>query len=118
MKGKCFDSTGRKIPYFEYVQFAEFPGGNNKLKEYLKNAIVYPLESRRNNEEGKVNVRFIVDKEGGIASVEVVKGVSKALDKEAIRVVTQMPKWTPAYSINGHAMHTYYSLTISFQLKE
>lgn len=76
-------------------QMPEFPGGMKALYEYLGENIKYPEISRTNQSEGKAYVRFTIEKDGSISGIEVIKGVDKFIDKEAIKVVTSMPKWTP-----------------------
>ena len=73
----------------------EFPGGTAALLEYLRKNIKYPAICRENNIQGRVLVTFIVNKDGAIVEPEVVKSVNPSLDKEALRVISQMPNWKP-----------------------
>lgn len=75
---------------------AEFPGGISKMFEYLGKNISYPNKALKNNDQGKVFVQFVVEANGKITNVEVIRGVSKELDAESIRVIKKMPKWKPA----------------------
>lgn len=77
-------------------KFAEYPGGSSAMKKFLAENIIYPNEEMERGVQGKVFVQFIVEKDGSITEIEVLKGVSKLLDKETIRVISTMPKWTPA----------------------
>ena len=91
----------------------KFPGGVNK---YLADSINYPDDARKNNAEGTVYVSFIVEKDGSVSSVKVLRGSNNAsLDKEAVRVVSTMPKWTPGMQ-NGHTVRVQYTVPIHFVL--
>ncbi|WP_299527481.1 energy transducer TonB [uncultured Lutibacter sp.] len=74
----------------------EFPGGNKELVTYLSKNIRYPRNSRIASTRGKVLVSFNVEKDGKITNTEVIKGVNLILNKEAKRVVSNMPNWKPA----------------------
>lgn len=93
----------------------EFPGGTAALMEYLHRNIKYPAICRENNIQGRVLVSFVVNKDGSIVDVEVVRGVNPSLDKEAVRVISQMPNWTPGRQL-GRAVRVRYSLPVYFRL--
>lgn len=94
---------------------AEFPGGMDALMEWLSENIIYPQEAADNDIQGKVIVRFIVEKDGSIGKAVIVKGVHKDLDRESLRVVKAMPRWEPG-KIDGRSVRSYYNLPITFQL--
>lgn len=94
----------------------EFPGGNNALLNYLAGNVNYPLIAQENGIEGKVYVSFVVDEEGNILEVALIRGVDNSLDNEAIRVVKTMPKWRPGKQ-GGKAVKVRYSVPINFQLQ-
>lgn len=73
-----------------------FPGGEKALKDYITKNTVYPKEARENSVEGVVTVSFTVAADGSLSDIKVVRLVDPDLEKEAIRVVTAMPAWTPA----------------------
>lgn len=75
---------------------AQYPGGAEAMKKYLAKNIRYPEVSMVNGEQGKVYVQFVIEKDGSLTQIEVLRGVSEAIDKETIRVISTMPKWTPA----------------------
>lgn len=75
---------------------AQFPGGAKGLKRHITKHIQYPEISMEQGEQGKVYVGFTVEKDGSLSDIEVLRGASKALDQEAIRMVSEMPEWTPA----------------------
>lgn len=74
----------------------EFPGRKSAFKSFIAENIVYPLEALEKGEQGVVYLRFTVDSLGSVVEPTIVHGVSPSLDKEALRVVTLMPKWKPA----------------------
>ena len=94
----------------------EFPGGVKALLEYLKKNIKYPAICRENNIQGRVIVTFVVNKDGSIVEPEVIKGVNPSLDKEALRVISQMPNWKPGYQ-RGKPVRVKYTVPVNFQLK-
>ena len=101
--------------YTVVEQMPEFPGGTAKLMEYMQKNIVYPQDAVEGGIEGRVFVRFIVDPEGFVKDVTVMRGAAPALDKEALRVVKSMPKWFPGMQ-NGKKVSTYYNLPVVFKL--
>lgn len=101
---------------FEAVeQPAEFPGGQAALMKWLSSNIRYPENAQQNGVQGRVIVKFVVEKDGSISNAQVVKGVDKDLDQEALRVVKRMPKWQPGKN-NGQAVRAYFTLPVSFKL--
>lgn len=94
---------------------AEFPGGMPALMSWLSNNIRYPETAQSLDIQGKVVVKFIVEKDGNIRNISVVRSVDMALDKEAIRLVKAMPRWKPGY-VNGEAVRCYFTLPINFRL--
>ena len=98
-------------------QMPEFPGGQAALMKWLSNNIRYPQIALDNGISGRVVVKFVVEKDGSVGNVQVVKGVDKDLDKEAMRVVRAMPKWQPGKN-NGQAVRCYYNLPVTFRIQE
>lgn len=98
-------------------QMPEFPGGQAALMKWLSNNVRYPQIALDNGISGRVVVKFVVEKDGSVGSVQVVKGVDKDLDKEAMRVVRAMPKWQPGKN-NGQAVRCYYNLPVTFRIQE
>ncbi len=95
---------------------AEFPGGMPALYEYLGKSIKYPELARENGIDGKVYIQFIIEKDGSITDVGVVKGRHKSLDAEATRVVNAMPKWKPGKMGNKN-VRVRFTLPINFVLE-
>ena len=93
----------------------EFPGGTAALMEYLRKNIKYPAICRENNIQGRVVVTFVVNKDGSIVDIEIARGVNPSLDKEAVRVISQMPNWKPGYQL-GRPVRVRYSLPVNFRL--
>lgn len=93
-----------------------YKGGDSEMYKWLSSNIQYPPEAVENGITGKVIVSFVVEKDGQITNVHVVRSKHPALDEEAVRVVSNMPNWEPAL-INGEAVRVEYNLPISFNLK-
>ena len=84
--------------------------------KYLSSRIKYPTISQEMGTSGKVIVQFVVDKDGSITSPEVVRGVDPYLDKEALRVISTMPKWKPGEQ-NGKKVRVKFTVPVSFTLQ-
>ena len=95
----------------------EFPGGTAALMKYLGNNIKYPTISQEIGSQGRVIVQFVVDKDGTITNPVVVRGVDAYLDKEAIRVISSMPKWKPGVQ-NGKKVRVKYTVPVVFRLQQ
>ena len=97
-------------------QQAEFPDGQAALFKWLSQNIKYPAVARENNIQGKVILRFIVEKDGSVNGVTVLRGANELLDKEAVRVVKDMPKWKPGKQ-RGNSVRSYFTLPVVFKLE-
>ena len=97
-------------------QQPQFPGGMGALNQWLGSNIKYPAMAAENGIEGRVIVQFVVERDGSVSGVHVVRGVDSSLDKEATRVVAQMPKWIPGKQ-NGSAVRVKYTVPVTFRLK-
>lgn len=93
----------------------EFPGGQAALMEYLRKNIKYPSICRENNIQGRVIIQFVVNRDGTIVDPEVVRSVDPHLDKEALRVVSGMPKWKPGLQ-RGKPVRVKFTLPVNFKL--
>jgi len=101
---------------FKWVEkMPEFPGGNDELMSFLATHIHYTSEARHLELDGKVVVTFIVDAEGQISSIEVLKQLGGGLDQEAVSAVSKMPKWNPGIQ-NGKKVPVQFTLPINFEL--
>ena len=97
-------------------QMPSFPGGPSALMQYLYSNIKYPVVAEENGVQGRVVCTFVVEKDGSITDVRVVKSVDPSLDKEAVRVVKSMPKWIPGKQ-NGSAVRVKYTVPVTFRLQ-
>jgi len=93
----------------------EFPGGQSAFNHYLQRTIRYPGVAAENRTQGRVILSLIVEKDGSLSSIKVVHSVSPEIDAEALRVMSQSPKWKPAMQ-NGHLVRMFWSVPISFTL--
>ena len=94
----------------------EFPGGMQKLMKYFSDNVRYPVVAAENGIQGRVVCQFTVWKDGSIRDIVVVKGVDPALDREAIRLIQNMPKWKPGEQ-RGKAVSCKYTVPVSFRLQ-
>ncbi|MHA4895753.1 energy transducer TonB [Pedobacter sp. PWIIR3] len=92
---------------------ADFPGGINLFYEYLKTHVKYPVASRLNGLQGKVHLKFVIDTVGNVTNVKILKKLDRYTNLQAVRVVTQSPKWIPA-TIKGKKAKFIYNIPISF----
>ena len=97
-------------------QQPQYPGGMGALNQWLGNNIKYPVMAAENGIEGRVVVQFVVERDGSVSGVHVVRGVDPSLDKEATRVVSAMPKWIPGKQ-NGSAVRVKYTVPVTFRLQ-
>ena len=97
-------------------QMPQFPGGDAALMKYLSSHINYPPMAAENNVQGKVILQFVVEKDGRVGEVKIARSVDKDLDKEAIRVVKSLPKFTPGRQ-NGYPVRVWYTLPVNFKLQ-
>ena len=93
----------------------EFPGGMAECYKWIGKNLNYPTISAENGVQGRVTVNFVVNADGSIVDVKVIRGVDPYLDKEAIRVVSKMPKWKPGKQ-RGKAVRCSFNLPVRFKL--
>jgi len=96
-------------------QMPSFPGGPQALFEYLSNNIHYPDAAKENGIQGRVIVTLVVERDGSPTGVTVVRSVDPSLDKEAIRVIRNMPRWNPGKQ-NGSTVRVKYMIPVTFKL--
>ena len=94
----------------------EFPGGPAKLLEYVQKNLKYPMMARESDIQGKVFVGFVVEKDGSISNVKVLRGIGGGCDEEAVRVVQSLPKFKPGKQ-RGNPVRVAYTLPIVFKLQ-
>ena len=93
----------------------EFPGGDLGLMKFIQKNVRYPAIAKEYNITGKVYISFIVDKQGRVTNVKIVRGVDKNLDAEALRVVSLLPKYKPGKQ-RGKAVRVMFTIPINFTL--
>jgi protein TonB len=97
-------------------EMPEFPGGAAKMMEYIQKNIKYPMMARESDIQGKVFVQFVVEPNGTISGVTVMRGIGGGCDEEAVRVVESMPNWKPGKQ-RGSAVRVQYVVPIVFKLQ-
>ncbi len=97
-------------------QQPEYPGGQSEMYKFVNSNIKYPAAAQRANVSGRVFVKFVVEKDGTIGNVEVLKGIGFGCDEEAIRVIKSMPKWNPGRQ-NGKNVRVYFTMPVFYQLE-
>ncbi|WP_308234274.1 TonB family protein [uncultured Prevotella sp.] len=97
-------------------QMPMYPGGDGALMGYLRDNIKYPTVAAENGVQGRVVVGFVVERDGSITDVKILRGVDPSLDREAMRVVKSMPRWNPGKQ-NGSAVRVKYQVPVSFRLQ-
>jgi protein TonB len=97
----------------------QFPGGIEAFYKFLSKTLQYPPMARENNVQGRVTVNFVVEKDGSLTDIKVVRGVPGGadLDQEAIRVLKRSPKWTPGVQ-NGRSVRVSYTVPVMFALQQ
>ena len=126
------DNTAVEIKYIEPVveeeepveeeifmvveQMPEFPGGMAELMKFLSKNIKYPTIAQENGIQGRVIVQFVVNQDGSIVDPVVMRSVDPYLDKEALRVISSMPKWKPGMQ-RGKAVRVKYTVPVTFRLQ-
>ena len=94
----------------------EYPGGDQAMMKFVSENVQYPEEAKEKEISGRVLVSFIVEKDGSIADVKVVKGIGGGCDEEAVRVVKAMPKWKPGKD-KGKPVRVSYMMPFTFKLQ-
>ncbi|HOF55428.1 MAG TPA: M56 family metallopeptidase [Prolixibacteraceae bacterium] len=102
--------------FFIVEEMPEYPGGEAALRKFISEKILYPVIAQENGIQGKVYVSFVVSADGSVRNARIARGVDPVLDKEALRVVNSMPRWTPGKQ-RGKAVNVSYTVPISFVLQ-
>ena len=97
-------------------KFPKFPGGEEKLYSFIKQKMNYPDYAKKNNIEGRVYIQFIVQENGKITDIEIVKGIGYGCDEESQRIINLMPNWIPGER-EGVKVDVKYTMPIIFKLK-
>lgn len=97
-------------------EMPKFPGGDAELLKFIAKSIKYPVIAQENGIQGRVICSFVVNRDGSVVDAEVLRGVDPSLDKEALRVIATMPKWTPGKQ-RGKPVRVKYTVPITFRLQ-
>ena len=106
----------KEEPFDVVEDMPAFPGGMEAMIQFISSNIQYPADAQKQKVDGRVLVNFVVEKDGSITEVKVIKPTFPSLDAEAIRVVKAMPKWKPGYQ-RGQAVRVQFTMPINFSLK-
>ena len=106
----------KEEPFDVVEDMPAFPGGMEAMIQFISSNIQYRADGQKQKVDGRVLVNFVVEKDGSITEVKVVKPTFPSLDAEAIRVVKAMPKWKPGYQ-RGQAVRVQFTMPINFSLK-
>ncbi|MES2655751.1 MAG: energy transducer TonB [Bacteroidota bacterium] len=97
-------------------EMPQFPGGENEMYSFISKNLYYPTLAKENAIEGKVYVRFVVERDGSIDQIEILKKLGWGCDEEVIRMIQLMPKWKPG-KMKGNAVPVFFVLPVVFKLK-
>lgn len=103
-------------PVISVEEMPTFPGGDEALLKLIAETIKYPEEAVNNGIQGRVTLRFVVAADGSVKKVEVIRSVYPLLDQEAVRVVSNLPKWKPGKQ-NGQPVPVWFFVPVTFRLK-
>lgn len=115
-KGNCFTESGADTTYFDFEKMPQFPGGDQKLLEFMAKNTKYPPLARENNDQGIVVISFLITETGAINNIRVLRSITAELDAECIRVVGLMPDFEPG-EIDGQKVAVQYNLPFRFTLR-
>jgi TonB family protein len=117
-KGTLEEQAKEEAKLFDVVErMPEFPGGQAALLKWISDHIKYPAVAEENGIQGRVVCTFIVERDGSITNIQVVRSVDSSLDKEAIRVLKMMPRWNPGNQ-NGSLVRVKYTVPVTFRLQD
>jgi periplasmic protein TonB len=102
-------------PFIFVEEMPEFPGGNNALMKYIGENISYPSDAHNNNIEGRVILKFVVNTDGSVDRIEVLRSIDPSLDYEAVRVIKTLPRFKPGKQ-GGVAVPVWFSLPVVFKI--
>ncbi|HEY3388737.1 MAG TPA: TonB family protein [Prolixibacteraceae bacterium] len=103
------------LPFFSVEQMPQFPGGELEMIKFIRNNLRYPPLAMEMNVSGTVLVNFVIDRDGKITRIKVIRGIGKGCDEEAVRVLSKMPDWSPGKQ-GGRAVLVSYTLPFKFML--
>jgi TonB family protein len=114
--GKCYTSAGSDTTWFAFETMPEYPGGEAGRLAFLTENMVYPKAEQDMGIQGTVILSFVVQSDGCVKNVSLVRGVSRSLDIEAIRVTQAMPRWKPGM-LDGKPVNVIFNMPVYFRLR-
>lgn len=108
------DKSGQIFTVVE--KMPQFPGGQGALIKYIEKNIQYPVIAQENGIQGRVSCSFVINADGSIENTEVIRGVDPSLDKEALRLISTMPKWEPGIQ-RGKKVRVKYTVPVTFKME-
>ncbi|WP_321995900.1 energy transducer TonB [Draconibacterium orientale] len=112
---KTSHGEGVNQVFFIVEDMPEFPGGDEALRKHIADSLDYPEIARKNGIAGKVYVSFVIEKDGSVGDAKIARGVDPSLDKEALRVIKNLPLWKPGKQ-RGEPVRVQYTVPINFAL--
>lgn len=116
VSGECFQEDGSPRPFTRFQQAPQYPGGEQALFNYISTNLQYPPKARKKNIQGRVVLTFVLNKDGSVSDVQVVKGIGGGCDEEAVRLVSEMPRWQPGLIDDDQPVKVKYTLPLRFRL--
>ncbi len=113
---KAQNNSDKVYDFVSVEKQPAFPGGISNFYQYLSHEIKYPEAAQRNKTKGKVFASFIVEKNGALSDIQIIRSLSAETDKEALRVLNKSPRWNPALQ-DGVPVRVKYNIAINFALK-
>lgn len=107
--------SDQDVIFMVVEKMPQYPGGDEELFKYLATNIKYPSDAKEQNIEGRVICQFVINRDGSVSDVVVVRSIAPSLDAEAVRVISAMPNWTPGEQ-RGQTVRVKYTLPINFKL--
>ena len=101
--------------FFIVEEMPEFPGGDKALVRFLASSVNYPVMAQENGVQGTVTVSFVIERDGSVSDVSILRSIDPSLDKEALRVVKTLPRWKPGKQ-RGKPVRVSYRVPIAFKL--
>jgi TonB family protein len=115
ISGTKYAEDGTELPFTPHEQMPMYPGGEPAMMKFLSENISYPKKARKKNIQGTVALSFIVEKDGHLSNVKVLRSVGGGCDEEAVRVIKSMPNWTPAMH-DDNPVRVKFTIPIKFRL--
>ncbi len=106
-----------QAPFIIVEQMPEFPGGMSEVNTFIRNNMRYPVLAQENGISGKVYIQFVIDKNGNVTKIKVVRGIGGGCDEEAVRVISKMPQWKPGKQ-GGKEVPVSYTIPVNFVLQQ